>query len=223
MTHVDKAEEIMINEPERFLTILPLVNAKYADLLKARTTSGTAEPAKADPADEMPGPDVDLGNGKGTYSVDGIKKLMAWQAAQTRKSLETEFGTKFKPVTDRLASEERVNQIAAGLQQKVDHARANWKGFKDWEADILTEINQKGAATLDEAYGRVKDRKHEEALAAATANEAALREKIIKDLKAQPTSTSSAGAATTSTTKKDEPKTIEDIIRERTRAAEGKS
>lgn len=206
MTSVDHVEHIMENQPARFLDMLVAINPAYKALIGGGT--GTHETKEVDPNAGMPQPDHDLGvdaegkpRGK-TYSQQGFIDVMKWQADQTRAAVLAEVNTTFKPVKDQMDSDARVQALIPQLDAAVNAARANWKGFKENEPAILAAITAANAArkplSLGDAYVSVINDVHEKLLAKLTTDEAAMRKKLLAEMKRAPSSTSIVPAVGTS-------------------------
>lgn len=203
LEHVARGEDIMVNQPERFLAILPSLNPRYAELIKGG--GAVTKPDKpVEPAGEMPEPDLDLGNGQKTYSIGGVQKLIKWVAASARQEVLAEVDTRFKPVMTEFEQQQRMREALPRLQARVDHARANWPGFTEHEAEILALLQADQKIGFEDAYAKVLHDAHEKALAGATTNRETMRQDLLKEMKAKPTST-----ATTSTTK---PTKVEEVV-----------
>lgn len=231
LSEVNQVEQIMLNRPEQFLELLPHINPKFAELLGNRGTSAktTNEPAPVD----LPKPDVKIklpdGSEAATFSPEGLQNYIKALVAQTRDAVLKEVDGKVKPFTDERAAAASQQQILDRLHARVEHARTNWKGFKDWEKDIqavMLEDRQQAARTrtapkldLQDAYITVRDRKHDEELAKLKTDRETQRKEIIDEINKRPRSTAAAGGAARRTTTSDAPKTTEDVIREAIKAA----
>ena len=190
LENVARAEQIMVQDPKRFLLILPTINPEYAELLKGTGGVPAAAPV---PNAEMPDPDYDLGNGQKTYSPDGIKKLMGWVAGQARQQVLSEVDQRFKPVMTEFESQQRVREALPRVQAKVDHARAHWPGFKENEPAILAVLQADQKISFEDAYAKVVNDTHTAALEAGKTNRETMRQELIKELKAKPMGTAATG------------------------------
>lgn len=217
LTDMKRGEWVMINNCEKFLELLPQVNPRYAELLNKRTENHEVKP----PSDR-PTPDLDLGDGKRTYSPDGLTKLFDWFGGTLEKKVLEASNKSLKPLMDRNEADKRIYMAAENLQRTVNTARAEWPGFKDYEADIDTALkgDKAGKLTLWTAYLQVKEAKHKAALEASAADEKKLRVKWLKEQTDKPSSTSTT-VRTTATKKSadDGPKSTEDVIRESLKTA----
>lgn len=228
LEEVGNVERIMLEAPEQFLQMLPFVNAKYAELLKPGTQvqpqgggQVSAKPA-ASTDDPMPQPDHDLGNGQKTYSTQGIVKLLEWQNAQTEKRLIAQMDERYKPIQDKFQGDQRAQATWNKLQQLVNHARTNWRGFKENEDAILAKVTARKATSLDDAYRQVmdevreaKDKEHQKQLDGLKADREKIRKEIEDEIRRQPKSTAAGGGAAASRTEESAgPRTTEQIIKD---------
>jgi hypothetical protein len=167
--------------PEAFIAFAAEHDPRYRAFLQARQA-----PAP-EPLADMPAPDVPLPNGGSTYSVEGLRKLLQWNTEQTEKRVEA----RLKPFQD--AEQRRQQESARGqayaqakarTTQQIERAKS-WPGFTEHE-QAITEVlaaDTERALSLHDAYMQVVG-------PTLQANEAKIREKVIKELQAQPTSTS---------------------------------
>lgn len=206
---VGQGEDVMLNHPERFLEILPTLNPRYAELLAAKA------PVAASVASDMPEGDYDLPNGAGkTYSPKGLQSLIKWIRDDVKRDLTNENSKTLKPILDERASREYERTVLIpGLQQRVNHAIENWKGFKDWQPDVLAELDKNKNLSLEDAYLAVRDRKHEEEVAKLKTDKEKTRKEVLAEMKKAPKSTTVAGKGAGSSGTNDAPKTSADIIR----------
>lgn len=201
---------IMENEPERYVRMLLEVHPEYAKYL--RTDASANQPATVDDA-SMPQPDLDMGNGQLTYSVDGYAKLRAFENARIAKQVRAEIMAEVQkmPMARSYEAEQEIQRNLVGVRQQVAHAEANWKGFKENKQAIYAFITP-DQRSLHEAYRLWRE-------GSITEREAALEKQIkeaeanaIKKIKAAPTSTSAATGAK-AVAVASEPESVEDIIR----------
>lgn len=200
----DAIGKVMTEQPERFLQLLPTINAKYADLLKKEVRA-----AAADPDSEKPKPDLDMGGGKMTYSPEGLVKLVAWEVANGIKADRAERDKELKPLKDKAAADAQIASAQDRLGKMIDHARKAWPGFKENEAAILKSINDGKANSLQAGYILWKDEAHKAEIAKYTTDEAAMRKKILDEMKGTPSSTSAGGGST-----QQKPKSAEELAAE---------
>lgn len=198
LSSVRGVEEIMVNDCERFLAMLPTVNPRYAELLAGKIAPAT--PVVDATATPMPQPDFDLGEGKGkTYSEQGLQKLMDWRDQQTEKRVLKSMEDRFKPLTSRADAEAQAQAMYPRIKARVDAARAQWDGFRENEQEILTAVQAANAAnkeiTLHDAYISVINKKHKEFITSNTANEDKIRKKVLDEINKRPGSTSVVGTA----------------------------
>lgn len=209
-TTVDQIEHIMVNEPERFMKMLPYVNPAYSQLFGG---GGSAAPAAPQVPLDMPKPDYDLGNGQFTYSEKGLAELRAWDRKQTSQEVLGQVEQKFKPITDSWEARQRYEAAIPELTARVNHARQNWDGFKDNEAAILEVITSNKASSLHDAYIKVINSKQKEQLAAATTDRAKIRAELLAEINGAARSTASVPNAGAAKANAGEARSTEDIIK----------
>lgn len=221
----DAVEAIMVNEPERFLSMLPHVNPKFAELLNKQPAAAAATattPATA-PDAAMPQPDVDLGNGVKTYSQDGLQKLLDWNTQRAAQAAIAQFNEKMAPITSRFEHDQRVNAALTKTRAMIAHAEGNWPGFKDMQADVLKALQEDrtGSLSFHDAYIKVKAVKDAEAMARLTTDRNKIRQEVLDEIKKAPTSTSGTPSSTGKAAPAATPGTrsLEAIIAEKVRQA----
>lgn len=215
LNEVAGVEHIMFNDQPRFLQILQTIPG-YAELL-----SGKVAPAQTpvDPASEKPKPDVDLGEGKWTYSPEGVEKLTAWTAAQAEKRLLD----RFKPLQDQFDAEQHTRAMKPVIDAHLNEA-AQWEGFLEHQDEILKALQADSAQaerthtrpklSMERAYLQVIVPKLKKAVEDGKADEAKLRTKILAELAKAPVSTGTAPIARKQVAADDgKPKDLESVIK----------
>ncbi len=229
LENVAKGEKLMVEQPEKFLELLPSLNPKYAELLAGK---GVVPAAKVDPADPKPAPDFDIKNEKGeivgkTYSPEGLDKLLAWNTAQAVKTVKAEVDGTLKPIRDKAAADKYEKEvIIPRLQATVNNAIENWPGFKENQAEIIKELEASNAAAradkskksmdLNQAYISVINRKHTEQVAKLTQTKEQSRKELMDELKNAPKSTTAKAASASGRSvevEEDGASSTEDIVR----------
>src|SRR5579862_2503792 len=193
--------QVMATDGEKFLKILESAYPQIYGALLKKPVVPKEEP-KPD-FSTMPEPDYKLPDGSMTYSLEGNKKLMEWNnqqlIAKLRAEAKAEVEATNKPLTDRINALKELEASNQRVATKVAQAR-EWPGFTANEADIVAVVNKATAErrqiTLEAAYAQVMDTKLKAAESAKEVNREALRQEIIKEIKAAPVST----AVTPSTT-----------------------
>lgn len=198
--------QIMATDGKKFVQILQSAFPdQYKDVFQP-----PAPPAEVKPDySTMPQPDYKLPDGSMTYSLEGNKKLMEWRwqqgIAQLRAEARAEVEKANKPLADRIAAQKHIDAANQAIAAKMATVRS-WDGFKENETDIITAMNAATAAKkvlpIEMAYAQVMNTKRVAAEQAKVVNEQAMREKLIKEIKAAPTSTAVSPVA--SGTKADE-------------------
>lgn len=215
---IDAVEKIMANEPDRFMEMLGQLNPGYKQYAKQQAAAAAAATAAATAADSdpEPEPDYDLGGGAKTYSVDGLRKLRAWERRQAIKEVNAGLDGRLKPFEDQAkqqreaaAEEARRNELNTHLAKRIERAR-KWPQFVDHEKDILAAMDAEKAKgnfiTFEDAYMMIVPPK-------MAGDRTKMRQELIDEINKQPrsssvTSTVPPPAAT------DKPKSTSDIARE---------
>lgn len=211
---VDAIETIMLNEPDRFMEMLPSLHPGYKEYVK-QVQAAAAQAAQAE-EDPEPEPDYDLGGGAKTYSVDGLRKLRAWERRQAVKEVNAGLDGRLKPFEDQAkqqreaaAEETRRNEMNAQLQKRIDRAR-KWPQFKEHEAEIITAMDAERAkgnfVTFEDVYMQVVVPK-------LATDRTKMRQEVVDEINKQPRS-SSVTPSVTPPVVADKPKTTADIARE---------
>lgn len=199
--NMDVVGKIMAEQPDRFIEMLPQINPRYAELIgKAQKDAEAAMKAVREAElGPRPEPDVDLGDGRKTYSIEGHQKLAEWEAKRLKADLEKQFEEKFKPVTERIKGEQTLASVRKRADEIVNEARRDLPGFKEAETDILKLVAEKDMMPAT-AHAHVMAQKHTEALAAKDKEIADLktsreqmRKEILAEIAKAPNSTSVAG------------------------------
>ena len=224
---VGQFEDVMANEPQKFLGMLAKVPA-YKEFFEfiaeaQRVMSGQA-PAAAQaglshqsdlPADDpMPEPDEELSDGSRVYSLDGLKNLLAWNARNTENRVKSAYEQQLKalqerydPIANDWQERRRQEAILPVIQKKIAEART-WALFNENEAEILAKLQSDKTISLEGAYQAVVFPK-------LLADRNRMRQEVLEEVKAAPTSTSvPTRAASKPNPAPSGPKSLEDIIKE---------
>src|SRR5262245_43764139 len=176
-------------DPRAALTELARIDPRYQSFL---VPPKPALPAEED--DPEPLPDIDMGNGRSTYSLNGIRKLREWD----RRRMERAMDERMKPIAEmreRAARAEAQAQfeqhIQARSQAQIERAKT-WPKFAEYEPQILkvlqddsAQAEKNGTApqlSLHDAWMQV-------VLPVLTGNHNQVRESVMKELNGAPKST----------------------------------
>lgn len=221
-------ERLIDASPDRFVAMLAQHHPGYKKFLSVITGGDPAvkpEAAKTVPTEE-PQPDMEIKNEKGevtgkTYSLEGLKKRDEWRDAKILSQVREEF----KPLTDAQAAAARTAELEPVVNQQLA-AAAKWENWAELKAEVERILVEDGAQaaqnggqyqhTLRSAYLQASNARLKAAADEAKANTEKIaketREKVLKEVKARPKSTSVAGG----TGKVDEPqgpRSLVDVIR----------
>lgn len=194
---VDQIEALMQTDGERFIRMLAAANpdmyGRFAKVLEQQQEAAqAAAPAQDDP---QPAPDLDLGDGRMTYSVEGMERRMAWERRQAAKEIEGRLGERIKPFEDqqkadaeRRKAEAEYNDRVAKVTERLEKAR-KWPGFTDNEAEIREALKTNESFDLHDAYVSV-------VIPKMSADKTRVRQEVLAELKKAPTATAVASPQT---------------------------
>jgi len=181
LEQVGQFEQIMVNDPQRFLQMLSTLPA-YKPVFEALLNpAGPAQqPQQEDPSNGMPQPNQKLPDGTMVYDMEGLKALMAWQAQQ----VEQRVSQRYQPIEEAWRSQEHINQIIPQIQRQVEEART-WPMFKENEEAIVVALQKDQNLSLERAYQQVVYPK-------LASNRDQIRQEVLKEIKAAPGGSTSA-------------------------------
>lgn len=218
---VARFEDVMANDPEKFLTMLAKVPAyqgffdyfRQAQEVFNRQSAAPETPATPDPADVMPEPDETLEDGSKVYSMEGLKSLLAWNAKQVESRVNTSYEQRIKQIQDRFAPMEtewqarrKEEAIRPMIQKQIAEAKT-WTLFNESEDEILAVLQKDKNISLEGAYRQVVFPK-------LVAERNKVRQEVLAEVKAAPTATSvAARTASKPVAQPEGPRNMEDVIR----------
>lgn len=180
LERIAEVEQVMFNEPEKFLNEVLSQIPAYSKILGDRNPSTTRRdsPSQAD----FPQPDVRFPDGTVTYSQEGLSKLLEWQSAQT----EQRVAQRFAPIEERYKQEQQLAAAIPVIENKIAEART-WTLFNESEREILAVLQADKKISLEAAYQKVVFPKLQ-------ADRNKIREEVLKELNAKPRSTATVAA-----------------------------
>lgn len=194
---VAEFEQVMVSDPDQFLQMLsglPVYKPffdKINSLLSGQTQQQVADVAEAPVTDDMPAPDQQLADGTMVYSMDGLKKLLAWQSnqAETRAIAKAtkQIEDRYKPIEAEWQQHQAVQRIIPQVQQQIAEART-WPQFNENEAEIVQALQKDQKLSLEGAYRQVVFPKLQ-------ADRTKMREEILKEVQKAPRATSASAGA----------------------------
>jgi hypothetical protein len=215
--------QLMQQDPQGLLTYMAQLDPRYQAFLQ-QEPQARREQSQAD--DPEPPPDIDLGNGRFTYSLDGIRKLRAWDARQTERKLEE----RLKPYAERVKAEEsraaqaRVDAVIAERSQSQITRAKSWPKWAEHEEAILQALRadseeaertgQPFKLSLHDAYMQV-------VMPHLVTDHGAIRESVMRELNTAPRSTS-VGATGPEPTRTPGVRTTQEIARRAMARLEGR-
>lgn len=183
LEQVGQFEQIMVNDPQRFLQMLstlPAYKPVFEALLNPGAGSQQGQQSQEDPGNGMPQPNQKLPDGTMVYDMDGLKALMAWQAQQ----VEQRVSQRYQPIEEAWRSQEHINQIIPVVQRQVEEART-WPMFKENEEAIVVALQRDQNLSLERAYQQVVFPK-------LAGNRDQIRQEVLKEIKSAPGGSTSA-------------------------------
>lgn len=211
LERVGRFEQVMMNQPDRFLEMLSKVPA-YSRFFKAvedafagkfeegaPSTGGAAAPTS-----DMPQPDQTLSDGSKVYSMEGLKSLLEWQAAQVEQRVTKQVEERYKPIENEWHTQQRVQAVVPQIQAQIAEART-WPLFKESEAEITQALQKDRALSLEGAYRKVVFPKLQ-------AERNRMREELVKEIKQAPRATSVPTSSVKAEPVESEARSLEDII-----------
>lgn len=220
LTAVGQFEEVMANDPQKFLTMLSRIPAyqnffEFVNKALEADNNASTTPASppVDPTADMPQPDEELPDGSKVYGMTGLQNLLNWHGAQVEQRLSKQFAEERKALEDRYNpiaedwQERRRREAALPVIQKQIAEARTWPLFNELEGAILQELRGDPNISLDAAY-----RKH--AFPRLIADRNKLKQDVIREAKQTPNSTAVTTRATKPNAPAAGPRSLEDVIRE---------
>ena len=141
-------------DPEAFLRELASIDPRYGQYLQQQATPRQQEQPAAD--DPMPEPDLDLGNGRRTYSLKGLQARDEWVQRQAERRILSQ-------VDERLSTRDRQAQTQQQSYQRAQQQVAEaetWPMFgpytpnapTDFQKEVFAAFKADTRATLRQAY-----------------------------------------------------------------------
>ena len=187
--YLDELRAGVTGDPEQFLRTLASQDTRYAKFL------GGQQQAPSAPAvpNDKPQPDIDLGNGQSTYSVEGVEALTAWKAQQMLNERLAPWEARDKEAQHQQAQRQILERSQTQMQTAT-----SWPGFgsmaqdgslSDFQTAVLGRLQQdsqqaqqrgeRPSMSLREAYLEV----YAEGL---STDHNAVREEVIRGLRTAP-------------------------------------
>lgn len=219
---VGEFENVMAQDPQRFLTMLSKIPAykPFFDFLEqaasGQTPQGQAQSGQPaapaiDPAAGMPEPDETLADGSKVYSMDGLRNLLAWNAQQVEsrvtKQVTQQFEKRYGPIESDWNNRRRLEATIPIVRKQIEEAKT-WPLFNESENEITEALRRDPNLTLEGAYRLVVFPK-------LVAERNKMRQDVIREVQAAPRATAvTSRAATKPTAPNVGPRSLEDIIKE---------
>lgn len=211
LTAVAQFEQVMQSDPTRFLNILNQIPA-YREIFASLQSQAAQTANSGNPSDQMPEPDTQNADGTQSYSMEGLKKLLDWQAKQVETRVTGQVESRYRPVEQRYKemelerqAQEHLNQLIPVIEGQIKEART-WVQFNENEAEITRLLQQNPTMSLEAAYQRVVFPK-------LVADRDKIRSEVTAELRRAPVATSVQTTASRAPAPGTGPKSVEDIIR----------
>lgn len=219
----DHVGTIMERQPDQFVEMLFNIHPRYKELFSnAQANRGRTDERLGDkPGDPgpRPEPDLELGDGSRTFSVEGLQKLMDWQAAKAEQRLREQYDARLQPFEKERAEAEKTAKVRAAAVGNINNVMkyaVTWDGFKENEAAILEAIQKDTRPMLP--WQAVLSAYMEVVIPKYKADRAKMRTEILEELRKAPTSTGikpgSAVRVQQKPAQSDAPVDTEDVIRQ---------
>ena len=132
-------------DTDAFIKMLAGHDPRYQRYLEKQIAQAQAQQVPTAAEDPEPGPDLDLGDGRLTYSLEGMKKLRAWDQRQQQRAIDE----RLKPFTEReKAEQDKAARAQWESQRREQHTQLmneaqTWPYFGKLPADgTLTPFQQ---------------------------------------------------------------------------------
>lgn len=208
---VAQFEEVMVNDPARFIQTLHDNLPQYRELLGplyAPRPVAQNEQAAAEQVDGMPGPDLEHPDGSLVYSEGGLKNLINWAISQGETRAVKTLEERYAPIEQSFQNYQYIQTVSQKVQNEIAEAQ-KWPLFKEHENDIVEALKKDQRLSLEGAYRQV-------VWPRMTADRNKIREEVIAELKKAPASTAAPRAAARANVRPagNGPRSLEDVIRE---------
>lgn len=221
LSTVGQFEQVMANEPQRFLQMLAKLPA-YSDFFALVEKAYYQQPGVAQPdpnaatvqpqlpatgEEAMPEPNEELEDGTKVYNMDGLKSLLAWQARQTEARVSKQIEERYKPIESEWQERRRIEATLPVIRKQIEEAKT-WEFFNESEEEITKALEADSTLSLEAAYRKIVFPK-------IIADRNKMRQGFIQEVKNAPTSTAvKARPATKPTVAATGARSLEDIIKE---------
>ena len=158
--HIESLRQTVSGDPENFLKEIAKADPRYARFLQQQAAQAQTPVRQESRAQtQEPGPDVPLGDGSYTYSVEGLRAREEWRTQQILAMMDE----RLKPITEREAhvaqqqQEQAFQQAAQTRYAQTMQEATTWPGFGALPADgSLTAFQQNVLAELQQDTDRAR-------------------------------------------------------------------
>lgn len=214
---VGQFEQMMEHQPEVFLEKLATLPAykEFFDFVRNAVATSQGQPqqqAAQQPtqefyaADGMPEPNEELPDGTKVYNMEGLQKLLAWNAKQVEDRVTRQIQDRYKPIESEWQERRRIEATLPIVRAKIAEAK-QWPLFNESEAEITALLERNPTMSLEEAYRHV-------AFPKIIADRNKIRQEVIQEVRRAPASTAVSARPVKPGPASTGPRSIEDIIKE---------
>lgn len=170
--HLTELRNGVMGDPRRFIAELATINPRYGAFLHA--------PEPQAPEDREPAPDLDLGDGRATYSTQGLQQLLDWKVQQALKPIQAERQQREQQQAEQLLEAQTQSVMAEAEKWPDFGAMAPDGRLNPFQGQVLQALQQipphiPAKAALRMAYLEVRQQKLE-------GDSRAARERALSDL-----------------------------------------
>lgn len=189
LERVAQFEQILENDPKQFLSMLSNVPAYKPFFDFITKAAKTVQPQSEIPAvpDGMPQPDQALADGTSVYSMEGLQKLLQWQAENVEKRVTAQVSQRYAPIEQEWRSQQEYARAVPVVQQQIAEAR-KWPQFVENEAEITAALQADRNLSLEGAYRQV-------VIPRFAADKTKIRTEVLDELRKKPIGATSAPTA----------------------------
>lgn len=227
LQRVAQFEQIMENDPRTFLQMLsglPAYKEFFDHIAQLAQGQGgqTAQPQQPqiNPSDPMPEPDQAFEDGSKGYSMEGLRKLLDWQARQVEaraiQQAEQRISQRYAPLEESFQRQQVHAQVSSQVEQQIAEAR-NWERFNELEPAITKILQTDPRISLERAYMKAYQQAVAQDRERLTADHNKVRSQVLAEIQKRPASSAAPTSPNRANPPNAGPRSIEDIIADKAR------
>lgn len=226
LTRVAEFENVLTNDPRTFLNMLSQVPAykEFFDYLGQLAQSGQpqVQPQPGLNLTEMPQPDQPLADGTKVYSMEGLQKLLDWQAKQVEQRAvqraEESAAKRYAPIEQEWQAQQQYAKMVPVIQQQITEART-WDRFNELEPVIIEALKADRSLSLEKAYVKAYQGDVASERERLSADRNKIRTEVLEEIRKKPVASSVPTSSVRPGTQPSGSRSLEDIISEEVRKA----